>query len=366
MPKIYIKTFGCQMNKRDSEILAGALMRKGAVLVDDWQDADVVLFNTCAVRKHAEDRVFSILGLIAKKTRDRGENRIFGLLGCMAQEWREKAFRKAPYLDVVCGPNDLFSLVENFDSILEKKQKLCFVDSEKRVDEFYSNGAFFSTSDEHAFVIIMEGCNNFCTYCIVPYVRGRERSRPSKDILKEIKILIDQGKKSFTLLGQNVNSYAGDMSFIELLDKASNIDGVQELSFVTSHPKDASLELFDLMAKKENIKKYLHLPFQSGSNRILKLMNRGYTIERYKELVLAYKEKVRSGYLSTDVIVGFPSETEEDFEQTKQVLEEIDFDCAYIFKYSPRPYSKAYEMKDDVPIREKERRHKVLLDMVTS
>ena len=364
--KVYIRTFGCQMNKRDSEILAGALARRGAALVGDWQDADVILFNTCAVRRHAEDRVFSILGLIAKKIKARGQKKIIGLLGCMAQEWKGKAFKKAPYLDIVCGPNDIYKLIENLHSIIESKRKALFVDSDRRASEFYSDGAYFSEDPDHSFVIIMEGCNNFCSYCIVPYVRGRERSRPSKDILNEIKLLIKQGKSKFTLLGQNVNSYAGDIPFIELLKRASDIPGVKELSFVTCHPKDASIELFKLMAEMPNIKKYLHLPFQSGSNRILKLMNRGYTIERYIGLAKAFKEIVPGGYLSTDIIVGFPSESEDDFLATKAVLGQIEFGSAYIFKYSPRPYSKAADMTDDVAKEEKERRHKALLDMMRS
>ena len=364
--KIYIRTFGCQMNKRDSEVLAGALKRRGAELVPDWESADVVLFNTCAVRKHAEDRVFSILGLIAKKARARGEDKIFGLLGCMAQEWKDKAFKKAPYLDIVCGPNDLYALVENLDDIVAGRKKALFVDSEQRVDEFYSDGAYFSEDNDHGLVIIMEGCNNFCSYCIVPYVRGRERSRPSNEIISEINLLIDKGISKFTLLGQNVNSYSSDLSFLELLKAVSDIKGVDELSFVTAHPKDASVELFKLMAERDNIKKYLHLPFQSGSNRILKLMNRNYTIEHYKELAMAYRDIVRSGYLSTDVIVGFPTETDEDFQATFDVIKEIKFETAYIFKYSPRPFSKASEMKDDVPKEVKEMRHKILLDFQTS
>ena len=364
--KIYIRTFGCQMNKRDSQVLAGALKMRGAELVDDWESADVVLFNTCAVRKHAEDRVFSILGLIAKKARARREDKIFGLLGCMAQEWRDKAFKKAPYMDIVCGPNDLYALVENLDEIIAGRKKALFVDSKQRVDEFYSDGAYFSEDAGHSFVVIMEGCNNFCSYCIVPYVRGRERSRPSEDIISEIKLLIDKEISKFTLLGQNVNSYSSDMTFLELLRAVSDIKGVEELSFVTAHPKDASIELFKLMAERENIKKYLHLPFQSGSNRILKLMTRNYTIEHYKELAMAYRDIVRGGYLSTDVIVGFPTETDEDFQATFDVMKDIRFETAYIFKYSPRPFSKASEMKDDVPQEVKEMRHKLLLDFQKS
>ena len=360
-PKIFIKTFGCQMNFRDSEILAGGLQKKGAELVDNWEEADIVLFNTCAVRKHAEDRAFSILGSIAKKSRQKGLSKIFGLIGCVAEAYKENAFRRAPYLDIVCGPNDLYRLVENLGSLAQNKEKLLFTGAQARVNEFY-RGAWFSDETKHAYVIIIEGCNNFCSYCIVPFVRGRERSRPYKDILDEVKVLIDGGKNEFTLLGQNVNSYRAQIGFIELLDKVSKIEGVEKLSFLTSHPKDASRGLFEIMAQRDNIDKRLHLPFQSGSDRILKLMNRGYTKGRYLQLACDYK-RITGGTLSTDVIVGFPTETENDFLETKSVLDGAGFDTAYIFKYSPRPHTPAAGLGDDVPKEEKERRHKILLDL---
>ncbi len=365
--KVYIRTFGCQMNKRDSEILAGALRKRGAELVQDWGEADVVLFNTCAVRKHAEDRVFSILGLLAKSARSKGQSKVFGLLGCMAEEWKENAFKKAPYLDVVCGPNDLYALVEHLEEIVSAKRRWAFLGSPHRRDEFYSEGAHFTSPDlpaeEPTFVIVMEGCNNFCSYCIVPYVRGRERSRPWKDVVEEVRMLVSAGRSSFMLLGQNVNSYAGGIDFPDLLDKVARIEGVRELSFATSHPKDAHRRLFEVMASHENIKPYLHLPLQSGSDRILKAMNRGYTYEQYLEKIATYRALVPNGYLSTDIIVGFPGETEEDFLKTRKALEEVRFDNAYIFKYSPRPFTKASEMKDDVPLKEKERRHQELLTL---
>ncbi len=350
------------MNVRDSEILAGGLLKKGAKLVDNWEDADIILFNTCAVRKHAEDKAFSILGSIAKKSRKKALRQKFGLIGCVAQEHKESAFKKAPYLDIVCGPNDLYQLIDNLDALTESKNKLLFVDTKFRTDEFYYQGAWFSDETSHAYVTIMEGCNNFCSYCIVPYTRGREWSRPSKDILDEVKMLIDKGKSEFTLLGQNVNSYAGDISFTDLLDEVSGIKGVNKLSFVTSHPKDASRKLFEIIAQRDNINKCLHLPFQSGSDRILKLMNRGYTKEHYLRLAEDYK-KITGGELSTDVIIGFPTETEEDFLETKTVLEKIRFKTAYIFKYSPRPRTPAAKLNDDVSKEEKERRHKILLDL---
>ena len=366
----YIKTFGCQMNFRDSEILAGGLIKRGAKLVDNWEDADIVLFNTCAVRKHAEDRAFSVLGSIAKKSRRKGMNQKFGLIGCAAEEYKEEAFKKAPYLDIVCGPNDLYHIVEGLDDLFGRREKFLFAGAEKRPDEFYQ-GAWLSGRDKHSYVTIIEGCSNFCSYCIVPYVRGRERSRPYKDILDEIKMLVDKGKSEFTLLGQNVNNYyykppasslRPPVNFVELLRMVEKIEGVEKIDFVTLHPKSTPKELFEFMASSKKVKKHLHLPFQSGSDRILKMMNRGYTKEHYLNLVYNYK-KITGGELSTDVIVGFPTETERDFLETKGILEEVKFSTAYIFKYSPRPRTPAADLEDDVPKYEKERRHRELLDL---
>ncbi len=352
------------MNKRDSEILSGLLVSSGYQIIENWEDADIILLNTCAVRQHAEDKAISILGSYAHEAKKRLKDRkVFGIIGCVAEEMKEKLFKRCKYLDIVCGPNNLAELPEKMELALEGK-RVCITGGNARLDDFY-NGSYFSGDGKHSFIIIMEGCDNFCSYCIVPYTRGRERSRKSADITNEIKSLIERGKEEFTLLGQNVNSYKSDIGFVELLDKVSEINGVKKLSFVTSHPKDVSDEMFYLMEERENIVRYLHLPFQSGSDRILKLMKRGYTREHYIKIAEKYKKIVTGGHLSTDIIVGFPTETEKDFEDTLSLLKSLAFNSAYIFKYSPRPPATAASMKDDVPKEEKERRHRILLDCVT-
>ncbi len=361
--KVYLRTFGCQMNVRDSQLLKGLLLQEGFSLTDREQDADVVIFNTCAVRKHAEDRVFSILGGIGKRKERIGRPRVIALVGCMAEEWKERAFEKAGYLNIVCGPNDLYRLpLAIRNAFFSPDRRIVLVGSPSREEDFYRKGNWF-VEGESAFVIVMEGCNNFCSYCIVPYVRGRERSRPWQEVVSEVKKLVAQGVSKFTLLGQNVNSYQGGVDFPDLLEKVAMVEGVKSLSFATSHPKDATDRLFEVMARYPNIEKYLHLPLQSGSDRILKLMNRGYTFEDYRRKVDSYRQIVSGGKISTDLIVGFPTETEEDFQKTVEAVKSIGFDCAYIFKYSPRPFTKASMMGDDVPLEAKERRHQILLSL---
>ncbi len=358
--KVYIRTFGCQMNVRDSQILKGLLLSEGYNFTDNEHQADVIIFNTCAVRKHAEDRVFSLLGAIGKRKEKTGQPKAVVLMGCMAQEWKEQLFKRAPYIDIACGPNNVYDLPQILEKVLFSNiTHIALVDKPSRAEAFYRQGAWFVEGDS-AFVIVMEGCDNFCSYCIVPYVRGRERSRPWQDVVGEIKMLLDKGIKKFTLLGQNVNSYQGGINFPDLLDRVAKIKGVEELSFVTSHPKDACQALFEVMAAHQNIKKYLHLPLQSGSNRILKLMNRNYNYETYLEKVNLYR-KIVGGKISSDLIVGFPTETDKDFLSTLNAVKEIQYDSAYIFKYSPRQYTAASKMKDDVPQEIKEKRHAELL-----
>ncbi len=360
---MYIRTFGCQMNVRDSQVLKGLLIQGGFSLVDTEEEADVVIFNTCAVRKHAEDRVFSILGSIGKMKEKKGRPQVVVLMGCMAEEWKDVAFERARYLDIVCGPNDLYRLPLAIETVLTRPgEKVVLVGSPKREEDFYFKGGWYSEG-ERSFVVVMEGCNNFCSYCIVPYVRGRERSRDWRSVVGEVKRLVERGVKAITLLGQNVNSYSGGIAFPDLLSRVADIPGVESLSFATSHPKDASEDLFRVMAEKPNIEKYLHLPLQSGSNEILSRMNRGYTLEEYVRKVRLYRKIVPEGRLGTDLIVGFPGETEEHFNETVKAVKEIEFDCAYIFKYSPRPFTKASELEDDVPLEEKERRHDLLLTL---
>ena len=363
---IFLRTFGCQMNKRDSEIVRGMLEEKGYAFTENEDKADIILFNTCSVREHAEHRALSILGALSRKN-IKQKKRIFGLIGCVAQHRKEALFKSLPKLNFICGPSDIYRIPELITSVDSGqgtgKSKLVSLGEKTRPLQYHN--PIFRESKTHAYVNIMYGCNNYCSYCIVPYVRGREVSRPVKDILKEIEGLVESGISDITLLGQNVNSYKADQcDFVGLLRIVNGIDGVKAIAFMTSHPKDATIELYMAMRDLDNVKKELHLPLQCGSNRILELMNRGYTIEKYMDLVKNYRKIVPNCTITTDVIVGFPTETEEDFEVTRKAMEEIGFDSAYVFKYSPRPPAKSAAMRDDVTVGEKKRRHGVLLDLV--
>ena len=357
--KVYLQTFGCQMNVRDSEVAAGLLEKAGYKLTDSREKADIIIFNTCSVRQHAEDKVWSEVGRFKN-------SKIIGVIGCMAKNYGQEIFERAPNVNFVVGPSD----IEKIPGILVKlakgkgifERKIFETDGECRPEEIYHTG--FYEDKDHAYVVISEGCSNFCSYCVVPYVRGTLRHRKHADILNEIKMAVDKGITKVTLLGQNVNAYKdGSIDFIRLISIVNQLDGLKEFSFITSHPKDASLALFKSMAGSEKLKKYLHLPVQSGSDRVLKFMNRGYTAKYYLELADNYRKIVTGSKLTTDVIVGFPGETEDDFKDTYSLIEKVEFDAAYIFKYSPRPNTQALKLKDDVPRAEKERRHALILEL---
>jgi len=372
--RVYIRTFGCQMNVHDSERVKDLLLNDGYCLSDEPEDADVLLFNTCSVRKNAEDRVFGVVNSL-KRLRKKNPSIIFGIMGCMAEAQRKSIFERMSHVDFLCGPADLDKIPEIIDKIRDGARHLVYVGSHKSKS---MPGFSKERNVETGYVKIMEGCDNFCSYCIVPYVRGRERSRPSEEILSEIKQLVDKEVKKITLLGQNVNSYGKglkeDISFPELLRKIDMIansataksnqvrSGRLEIDFMTSHPKDASVGLFEAIAGLKSLSKQLHLPLQSGSNKILKRMNRGYTLEKYSKLVKDFRRIVKKGTITSDFIVGFPGETKKDFNDTLNTVKEIRFSGAYIFKYSPRPFTKASKLKDDVPTKEKERRHGLLLE----
>jgi len=395
---LYIHTFGCQLNVRDSEVIAGLLTEDGWQLTDEEDAADVVIFNTCSVRQHAEDKVWSEIGRIAKGRKPKkgqsptGTVPIIGLVGCMAQNYKEKIFERAPEVDFVVGPSDIYKIPEIIKKVTSHQSpvtsqnllelKIWETDGGIRPEEIYHTG--FYEDKNHAYVVISEGCSNFCSYCVVPYVRGPLRNRNYKDILKEIEEAVERGITKITLLGQNVNEYQdtsrrpqatssmqheacslqqATVKFIDLLEMINNIKGLKEFSFITSHPKDTSADLFKAMQESKKLKKYLHLPVQSGSDKILKLMNRGYTKKFYLDLVDNYRKIVKNGVLTTDIILGFPGETEEDFEYTYNLVRDIQFDAAYIFKYSPRPHTEAEKLSDDVSKKEKERRHKIILDL---
>jgi tRNA-2-methylthio-N6-dimethylallyladenosine synthase len=379
MFKIYIKTFGCQMNDRDSEALAGLFKIKGYSLVDSPDEADVVLVNTCSVRDHAENRALSFLGSLKKGSRVKGQGsrKIIGLLGCMAQNKGKEVYRKMHHVNLICGPSNLDKVPVYIEKIKKEKKRIIDLEHRKRDESFYKSFSvetqnFASVRINHAQVIISVGCSNYCSYCVVPYVRGDLYLRSPEDIIEEVQNNADLGIKKVTLLGQNVNDYQFErttddgrrttINFVDLLRKITEIEGIEEIDFVTNNPKNTSSDLFNFMAQSPKIKKHLHLPFQSGSDRILELMNRGYSRQDYLNIVGDYK-KIVEGSLGTDVIVGFPGETEEDFLQTKDVLERVKFKNAFIFKYSPRPGTVASKLEDDVPEKVKAQRHKILLDL---
>ncbi|MFA5402462.1 MAG: tRNA (N6-isopentenyl adenosine(37)-C2)-methylthiotransferase MiaB [Candidatus Omnitrophota bacterium] len=355
----YVKTYGCQMNIRDSEVICGLLVKAGYKITDDSAKADIVIFNTCSVRQHAEDKVWSEAGRFKK-------GKIIGVVGCMAQNYGQDIFERSPNVSFVVGPAD----IEKIPGIIAKlgndkaifERKIFETGSQGRPEKIYHTN--FYEDKNHAFVVISEGCSNFCSYCVVPYVRGHLHNRNYEDILKEIQGALGRGITRFTLLGQNVNAYKyGSLDFIRLLMLVDAIEGLEEFSFVTSHPRDTSVDLFKAINDSGKLKKYLHLPVQSGSDRILKLMNRGYSRKFYLDLADNYRKIVKAGALTTDIIVGFPTESEEDFKDTYDLVKAVHFNAAYIFKYSPRPHTEASRMADTVPKEEKEGRHRLILEM---
>jgi tRNA-2-methylthio-N6-dimethylallyladenosine synthase len=349
------------MNDRDSEALLGLFLEKGYQQAKSEEEADVVLVNTCSVREHAENRALSFAGKFKKIKQSRANKPLVGIIGCMAQNKGRDIFRKMQHLSLVCGPSTFNKIPGYIEKINKDRIRIIDLEDQVREDDFYR--ASFRFQKEWAQVVISTGCSNYCSYCVVPFVRGPLRLREPEDIINEVKRNISLGIKKITLLGQNVNDYKHERgNFVELLELVIEVPGVEEINFLTPHPKDTSRELFTFMAKSSKMKKHLHLPFQSGSNRILELMNRGYTKEDYLGLVSDYR-KIVGGTLSTDVIAGFPTETDKDFKQTKEVIEEVKFRHAYIFKYSPRKRAKSFELRDDVPKETKEKRHKILLEL---
>ena len=350
------------MNVRDSEFALGILLEKGFSKAPSMEKADIILFNSCSVRKHAEDRLFNNIWQL-KKAKAENPTLVIGVMGCTAQSYKEKLLEMIPLVDFVCGPGNEEDLPEIAKDILKHRCPVVAVDkvSKKRAEA----DPRYRDSKPKAFVSIGEGCDNFCSYCVVPYVRGRERSRNEEDIVKEVKGLAARGFKEIMLLGQNVNSYSGlrggGLGFVKLLEKLNKIKGIRLIRFMTSHPKDASEELFKAIGGLKKVDKRFHLPVQSGSDRILKLMNRGYTKKKYMELVKLFKKHVPVGSITTDIIVGFPSETKKDFNDTIKVIEKCGFEGGFVFKYSPRPPAKAHLLKDDVSKEEKERRHEEAL-----
>ena len=375
--KYTILTFGCQLNENDSEKISGMLENMGYEYTEDFKEADLALFNTCCVRENAEDRLFGKLGELKKVKEQKGT--IIAIGGCMMQEKHitEKIHESYPFVDIIFGTHTLHKLPENIYKILEKRKK---VQDVLDIDGYVYEGLPIKRQNNlKASVTIMYGCNNFCTYCIVPYVRGRERSRHPKDILEEVQNLAKEGFKEIMLLGQNVNSYLvaenwkkeekeynGINSFATLLREINKIDGIERIRFVSPHPKDFTDDVIDAIAECEKVCKLIHLPLQSGSTNVLKTMNRKYTKEQYLELVDKMKNKIPNLSISTDIIVGFAGETEQDFEDTLDVVKKVGYEQVYMFIYSIREGTPGAKMENQIPEEIKHKRFDRLKALVES
>ena len=354
--KYYVRTYGCQMNEHDSEKIKGMLESVGFTSCDVLESADIVILNTCAIRENAHDKVFGFLGVLKHLKDTTNPNLLVGVCGCMAQEEVvvKEILSKYKYVDFVCGTHNLDNLLSIIKNKIDTNQMQVEVESYE--GDIVENIPVDRDSKYSAWVDIIYGCDKFCTYCIVPYTRGSQRSRKKEDILEEIKKLKEDGYKEVTLLGQNVNAYGKDLydnyNLANLLKDVSDI-GIDRIRFVTSHPWDFTDEMVDVIAERDNIMPYIHLPLQSGSNKILKLMNRRYTKEEYLKLYNSIREKVKNSSITTDIIVGFPGETEEDFEETLDVVNKCKFDGAFTFAFSKRENTPAALMKETVSEEEK-------------
>ena len=376
--KYHILTMGCQLNENDSEKLCGMLEEMGYTRTDEFQDADLNLFNTCCVRENAEDKLFGKLGELKRVKEEKGT--IIAIGGCMMQEKHitDKIKESYPFVDIIFGTHTLYRFPEDlYKALMEKKKQEDILDID---GEIYEGLPIKRDSNIKASVTIMNGCNNFCTYCIVPYVRGRERSREPKEIIKEVQELAKQGYKEITLLGQNVNSYLrvekekripfeeydGVHSFATLLKAINKIDGIERIRFVSPHPKDFTDDVIEAIANCDKVCKLVHLPLQSGNTKVLKEMNRRYTKEQYLHLVEKMKAKIPNLTLSTDIIVGFPGETEEEFEDTLDVVKKVRFEQVYMFIYSRRVGTPGDKMENQIPEEIKHKRFDKLKALVES
>ena len=367
--KYLILTYGCQMNVHESEKLAGILENKGYEVCTNATEADVVVFNTCAIRENAEQKIFGNIGEL-KNIKIAKPDMIIAIGGCMSQQknYAEEIMSRFPFVDIVFGTHNLADFESMLDEKIKKGKRIASVVEDETI-ALRDSLKISRTSGVNAWVNIMYGCNNFCTYCIVPYVRGREVSRPEKDILKEVENLLKEGYKQITLLGQNVNSYRGkdengnEISFDKLLADIDKFDYKFRLRFMTSHPKDLSSEVIDVIANSKHICHGIHLPIQCGSDKILASMNRKYTTERYMKLINEIKEKISDAELTTDIIVGFPGETEEDFEGTLDIMKKVEYMQIFGFIYSKRKGTVAEKMSDHVDTKTKKERLSRLLEV---
>ena len=350
----YIETYGCQMNVADSELVSGLLSQDGYDETKDINRADIILVNTCAIREHAEDKVHSRLGFY-NQFKQKNPSIIIGVLGCMAQNLKEDILESKPYVDIILGPDSYRRLPTMIRDRSSEKSHL--VDTKLSKFELYDNMFPSRNTGINAWISIMRGCDKFCTFCIVPFTRGRERSRSIEGIISEANQAVSDGFLEITLLGQNVNSYnhAG-RGFHELLDEVAQIPGIKRIRYTSPHPQDMTRKVLKVMAKHDTICNYVHLPLQAGNDRVLKRMNRTYTKSRFISLVNQIRDLLPNVGLSTDIIVGFPGESEEEFKETLDVMETVRFDSAYTFKYSSRPGTKAAEYADHVTKEEKQDR----------
>ncbi len=361
-PKFMIETFGCQMNDLDSEKIADNLRRNGMEAVEHPSEADLIILNTCSVREKAVQKVYSRLGEI-KRYKARRPSLLVGVVGCMAQLERDAILKRAPFVDVLAGPQKGHLMGE----LVRRRILSCAPVIELRSEENPDSleiGYFVRSSSWSAGVTISEGCNRQCAFCVVPYTRGKERNREGGKIIEEIKHLAAMGYCEVILLGQTVNSYRDptnrDLNFAGLLKRISEIEGIKRIRFMSPHPADFSDELLEVMVSCPSICDHIHLPVQSGSNKILQAMHRGYAREQYLAIIEKIRKADRAISISTDVIVGYPGETEKDFEDTLSLMDEVKYDSAFCFKYSPRPHTAALKLADDVPEEEKQRRLEVL------
>ena len=356
--RIYMETYGCQMNVADSELMLGQLRRAGFERVEEAAHADVILVNTCAIREHAEQRIYGRLGELSRyKVRRPGV--VLGVAGCMAQHLRDRLIEKVPQVDLVIGPDGYRDLAVLVDQAREEPTLAVRL---SRV-ETYGDLTPARADGVRAWVSIMRGCDKFCTFCIVPYVRGRERSLPAEEVIRQVEHAAAEGFKEIVFLGQTVNAYRdGDVDFAELLRRVDRVEGIERIRFTSPHPADMSDRAVDAIGTCAKVMPQVHLPLQSASNAVLERMKRIYTIEQYEALVKKLRAAVPDLALTTDVIVGFPGETEADFEATRAAMRRIRYDGAFLFKYSPRPGAKSAAWDDDVPDAEKTRRITVLIE----
>ncbi|MGQ9775778.1 MAG: tRNA (N6-isopentenyl adenosine(37)-C2)-methylthiotransferase MiaB [Thermodesulfobacteriota bacterium] len=359
--RVYIETYGCQMNEHDSEQMLWLLEREHYLFTEKPEEADLILINSCSVREKPEHKVYSALGRY-KKLKKKGV--IVAVAGCVAQQEGEKLLERVPYLDLVIGTQAIHLLPQLVQRVEAKRERVCETSLNKSGEHLNTILPQKDFLKVKSYVTIMQGCDHFCSFCIVPYVRGRERSRPSGEILKEIEHLVQRGVREVCLLGQNVNSYGkgkeGEIGFPELLKRVNEIEGLKRIRFTTSHPMDLSLELIESYSALEKLCEHIHLPFQSGSDKILKAMHRGYSRDSYLEKIHRLREACPSIAITADVMVGFPGEEEEDFEKTLSLIQEVQFDDLYSFKYSPRKGTRAEKFDYQIGEKEKESRLAIL------